>query len=66
RFELRFIRKGTDIERVTLPQQPKTVVSTLYYDLWGRPVSKASAKGVVIRRSLYSDGTTGFAKEYVK
>jgi hypothetical protein len=66
RFELRFERKGTGIEEVKTPAVQKTVVSKSYYDLSGRPVSEHSAKGFLIQRSVYEDGSVGFEKAYVR
>jgi hypothetical protein len=66
RFELQFVKKDTGIDNVKAPAVQKTVVSKSYYDLSGRPVSEHAAKGFLIQKSVYDDGTTGYGKTYVK
>jgi hypothetical protein len=65
RFELRFVKKGTAIEEVKA-QVKKTVVKKSYFDLSGRPVPEHAAKGLLLQKSVYSDGTTGYGKVFVR
>jgi hypothetical protein len=58
------LRSGNGIDSPS-PAAPKTVVSKSYYDLTGRPVSSA-AKGILIQKSVYDDGSTGYGKVYVR
>jgi hypothetical protein len=66
RFELKFVKKDTGIDGVKTPDVQKTVVSKSFYDLSGRPVPEHAAKGFLIQKSVYDDGTTGYGKTYVK
>jgi hypothetical protein len=43
----------------------KTPLKTSYYDLTGKPVT-ATAKGILIQKSVYDDGTVGYGKAYVR
>jgi hypothetical protein len=44
----------------------KRVIDASYFDLTGRPVLKAAAKGLLLRKSVYEDGATSYDKVYVK
>jgi hypothetical protein len=66
RFELKFVKKGTGIDSAKAPAVQKTVVSKSFYDLSGRPVPEHAAKGFLIQKLVYDDGTTGYGKAYVK
>jgi hypothetical protein len=44
----------------------KTPLKISYFDLTGKPVSEHSAKGFLIRRSVYEDGTVGYGKAYAR
>lgn len=43
----------------------KVEVGAEYYDLMGRKISSYSAKGVVIKKSIYEDGSVSFGKVYI-
>ncbi|GAB6011658.1 hypothetical protein [Viscerimonas tarda] len=44
----------------------KVAVSKAYYDLTGRPVAESAAKGILIQKSVYEDGTSAYSKVYIK
>ncbi|GAB6011659.1 Ig domain-containing protein [Viscerimonas tarda] len=57
---------GDGIGSVAADNSGKTVVDKAYYDLTGRPVAKSAAKGLLIQKSIYEDGTSSFGKVYIK
>jgi hypothetical protein len=57
------LRNGNGVEAAKPVQ--KSIISKSYFDLTGRPVPEHAAKGLLIQKSVYDDGTTGYGKAYV-
>ena len=55
----------TSIEN-TATNNNKIAISKTYYDLSGRLVSEAGAKGVFVQKTVFEDGTISFEKVYKK
>lgn len=43
----------------------KTVVKKLYYDLSGRQVAESAAKGILIQKSIFDDGSDSYEKVFI-
>ncbi|GAB6011660.1 hypothetical protein [Viscerimonas tarda] len=56
---------SVNIESAAADNAGKTVVDKAYYDLTGRPAAK-TAKGLLIQKSVYEDGTSAYSKVYIK
>jgi hypothetical protein len=55
----------TAISPITVDNQRGGAIDKIYYDLAGRPATKA-AKGLLIEKSVYEDGSVSYGKVYVK
>lgn len=44
----------------------KVIVKKAYFDLSGRQVSESAAKGILIQKNTYEDGTDAFEKVFIK
>jgi hypothetical protein len=53
------------IDAPALSKAALRVVGTSYFDITGRPAKK-DAKGLLLQKSVYEDGTTGWSKAYIK